>query len=325
MGPEATVTLVCTVGMGWLILRLVLFVVGKLQGGTTRTSTYSSGALQEDNDDDKEDDPHSDNVALPSLPVGMSSSYDGTIVFCGPQAAGKTSLLDTLLHHNDSQQQQQDGPFSSSSTTRRLPTTVSSIQPTVGLLSMSASTSTTTETRRTQWRCLDLPGHWSPFKVVTNTTRELSRSDGDRQLIVIAIVLDATQPVTKAVDYLYEWLSSVIVLHPQQQPKHQSKHKYQMVVVAHKSDSSKAKNIRRLKLQVKQELERLHSLKYGTDTMTTATTTTTVIPWDQVLKDHVEFVSTTCCCWGEEGDTTTTGTTHALQSYLRTAAAPVAS
>ena len=307
MGPDATITLVGTLGMGWLILRLVWFWVGK-QAGSSRTSSYSSGALQKEKDDDNdnyEEDPHADQVTLPSLPaVGMY--HDGTLVLCGPRAAGKTSLLDTLLHF--------DRVPTTTTTTRA---TVSSIQPTVGLLSLASTTTTTSTTatapRHTHWRCIDLPGHWSPSKVVTNTTRELSRSADN--LIVIALVLDATQPVSKAVDYLYEWLLATVL---QQQ---QQKQKYRMVVVAHKSESPKAKNIRRLKLQVKQELERLHSLNHGTDT--TTATTTTVIPWDQVLKEHVEFVSTTCC-WGE-GDTTTTGTTHALQSYLRAAAAPVAS
>ena len=311
MGPDATITLVGTLGMGWLILRLVWFWVGK-QAGSSRTSSYSSGALQKEKDDDDDDnyeeDPHADQVTLPSLPVGMY--HDGTLVLCGPRAAGKTSLLDTLLHFDRV-------PTTTTTTTRA---TVSSIQPTVGLLSLASTTTTTTATapRCTHWRCIDLPGHWSPSKVVTNTIRELSRSADN--LIVIALVLDATQPVSKAVDYLYEWLLATVL---QQQ---QQKQKYRMVVVAHKSESPKAKNIRRLKLQVKQELERLHSLNHGAGGRTS-----TVVHWDPILKDQVDFVSTTCfLLMLEEGSTTintTTGSStstgtgvHAFQTYLNAAA-----
>jgi len=169
-------------------------------------------------------------------------TYDGTALLCGPPLTGKTSLFYTLVYP----------------TTPALHT-VSSIKPNTGFV--------THKDERT-WRYLDTPGHWSPQKLVSTVLTASNTSRVDR----IVLVLDATQPVSKAVDYLYEILKS--------KP---SSSIPPILLACHKSKAPKAKNVRRIKLQVRNELERLGKLD---------TTAADGVDWDDVLSTQVGFTST---------------------------------
>jgi hypothetical protein len=136
--------------------------------------------------------------------------------------------------------------------------TVSSIKPNTGFVTKDDRV----------WRYLDTPGHWSPQKLVS-TVLTGSSSSVDR----IVLVLDSTQPVSKSVDFLYGLL----------QHFRSKGSKPPILVACHKSKASKAKNVRRLKLQVRNELERLEKLMDAE---------AAPVDWDDVLSSQVGFVST---------------------------------
>jgi hypothetical protein len=163
-------------------------------------------------------------------------SYDGTVLFCGPSLGGKTSLFYSLVYPTN--------PFPVR--------TVSTLKPNTGFVSQQDTT----------WRYLDTPGHWSPSKLVSTVLIPSTRVER------IVLVLDSTQSVSKAADYLFELL------------RH-----YQgtILVAGHKSKEAKAKNVRRLKLQLRTELERLSQLESSTSTPS---------DWEDILSQRVVLVST---------------------------------
>jgi signal recognition particle receptor subunit beta len=179
-------------------------------------------------------------------------SYDGTVLLCGPPLAGKTSIFYSLVY-----------PTATSSPSFQ---TVSSIKPNTGFV---------TKDERV-WRYLDTPGHWSPQKLVSTALTGSSSSSVDR----IVLVLDSTQPVSKSVDFLYGLLRHF------QSKGGSSNNTPSILVACHKTKASKAKNVRRLKLQVRNELERLEKLTIDTDDASPA------VDWDDVLSSQVGFVST---------------------------------
>jgi len=297
VGPEGTVTLVGTLLMGWLVVKILSWILRSSTGttGAGATTTKSWGAIQ---DLDDENDPHSGTL-IPSLPNEFH--YDNVMVFCGPPTTGKTSLVYALLRQG-------------ASLPSPIATTVSSILPTTGLLIRPSSdeSSSSQQSQQPICRFIDIPGHWSPSTVVDTTTTSL-KDLSKNVTVLVAVVMDATQPVNKPVDYLYAWIQQQLLPYSgTMKAKSSSSSSYKFVVVGNKADSTKAKNIRRLKLQVKQELERLHQLN------TSGTATTTTVPvtvnWDQVLKDHVEFISSSAMNHSADASV------QALQTYLATSA-----
>lgn len=240
-GPDASITI-----LGTLVIALLAWKLLSLVMGTSSSSTSGGGAIQ----DEKEDD---------AIVEYEDVSYDGTVLFCGPPLAGKTSLFYSLVYPSSRSFQ-----------------TVSSIKPNTGFV---------TEGGRT-WRYLDTPGHWSPQKLVSTVLTNPNSVDR------IVVVLDATQPVSKAVDYLYELLKAT---------------KKSIVIAGHKSKAPKAKNVRRLKLQVRNELERLGKL----DT----TSKDSSLDWDDILSSQVGFVSTSV----------EPPVLEELQAYLQTGTLPTPS
>ena len=154
---------------------------------------------------------------LPSN-ADTSRPFDETVLLCGPSLGGKTSIFYTLL---------QKGEDSTSKTVR-------SIKSNTGFL----------ETSEKVLRLLDTPGHWGPQK--------LFRVVGLQDVQRLVVVVDSSQPVAPAADYLYEVLKSTISKYTTSSPD--------ILIACHKSDHSKAKNARRIKLQLRSELVRLGKL-----------------------------------------------------------------
>jgi signal recognition particle receptor subunit beta len=210
-GPDASVSILGSVLMAWCLFQILtktIFSSGSssLGGGNKNT------AIQED-DRDKD--------ILPS-DADTSRPFDETILLCGPSLAGKTSLFYRLL-------QQHDGKERTTSVG-----TVRSIKSNTGFLECSP---TADNAAGTTLRILDTPGHWGPQKLL----RAAPLQDVQR----LVVVIDSTQPVASAADYLHAILktSSLNVL-----------------IACHKSDHPKAKNARRIKLQLRSELIRLSKL-----------------------------------------------------------------
>lgn len=216
LGPEASITLLGTVMIGLLLWKVLSMVFGD-------SSAAKRGAIQDEEDDD-------------AIVDYKEIYYDGTVLFCGPSLAGKTSLFYSLVNPTNIY------PIR----------TVSTLKPNTGFVSQQNSI----------WRYLDTPGHWSPTKLVSTVLIPSTRIER------IVLVLDSTQSVSKVADYLYELL------------RH-----YQgtILVACHKSKEPKAKNVRRLKLQIRTELERLSQLD---------SSSTPQSDWEDVLSKRIVLVST---------------------------------
>ncbi|OEU19691.1 hypothetical protein FRACYDRAFT_167725, partial [Fragilariopsis cylindrus CCMP1102] len=212
VGPEGCITVVGSLLLSYALYQLVRNIFGSSLSSSSSSSLGDGGKNKAIHEDYRDQD---------ILPVSNEKSrpFDGTIVLCGPSLTGKTSLFYQLIQQEQEQQQKWK--------------TVRSIKSNTGFL----------EHNRKVLRVLDTPGHWGPEKLI----RAVPLRDIDRLLVVV----DSTQPVAPAADYLYAILK---------QQKSKSKNKASVLISCHKSDHPKAKNARRIKLQLRSELIRLSKL-----------------------------------------------------------------
>ena len=224
VGPEGSVNVFGSLFVAWLLYQLARTVSSSLGGSSGSGSGSGSGnkntAIQED-DRDKD--------ILPSN-AETSRPFDGTVLLCGPSLAGKTSIFYRLLQRGG------DDDGSSSSNSNSSMGTVRSIKSNTGFLENAENTTTVL-------RILDTPGHWGPQKLL----RAVPLQDIKR----LVVVVDSTQPVAPAADYLYAILKS--------------RYSPDVLIACHKSDHPKAKNARRIKLQLRSELIRLSKLDENAD------------------------------------------------------------
>lgn len=164
-----------------------------------------------------------DQDILPSN-AKASRSFDESVLLCGPSLGGKTSIFYRLLERGGSDGSSKMG-------------TVRSIK----------SNTAFVETSEKVLRILDAPGHWGPKKLL----RVVKLKEVQR----LVVVVDSSQPVAPAADYLYAVLKSTISNSSTSSPS--------ILVACHKSDHAKAKNARRIKLQLRSELIRLGKLDQG--------------------------------------------------------------
>jgi signal recognition particle receptor subunit beta len=163
--------------------------------------------------------------------------FDSTILFCGPSLAGKTSLFYNIVYPQ-----------------RKLSMgTVKSISSNTGYVENNHDSKV--------WRYFDVPGHWGASKLESVV---LDKEIIDR----IVLVLDSTQPVSKAADYLYTLV----------QRKQQKDLSIPVLIACHKAKAPKAKNFRRIKLNLRNELERYEKL---------SNSPTNIQNWDDVLDSYV--------------------------------------
>jgi len=154
-------------------------------------------------------------------------SFDETVLLCGPSLAGKTSIFYRLL-------QRVGG--------NGVTETVRSVKSNTGFLDSSEKSI----------RILDTPGHWGAQKLL----RVVGLQDVQR----LVVVVDSTQPVAPAADYVYAIIKAKISDADSDSPN--------VLIACHKSDHAKAKNARRIKLQLRSELIRLGKLDTDGETET---------------------------------------------------------
>jgi signal recognition particle receptor subunit beta len=212
---------------------LLAVFLWKLFGTTLGRKGKAIANMEEDDDEDLPKD---------------DRYFHATLLFCGPSLAGKTSLFYQLVHPSSS-------PTTTTTTRIR---TVKSIKSHRDFWVVGDNQKTI--------RVLDTPGHWGPTKLMDTF---LKKETIDR----IVLVVDSTQPVASAADYLYALLLLSL------------DRKIPIMVACHKSKSTKAKNFRRIKLQLRTELERLAKL----DT----TNNNNNKDWDQLLQT-CGFCSSSC-------------------------------
>jgi signal recognition particle receptor subunit beta len=251
VGPEPSMTILGTICLGLFLWQLLIRSCGCGRGG----AGGGGKAIQNDEDDDE------DNLLLKQ----ESRYFDATILLCGPSLAGKTTLFYTLVHPNTN----------NNNNTTKTNTTVKSIKPNTGFVVQ--------QNNGKIWRYLDAPGHWGASKLRSTILLDDKKESSVQKII---LVLDATQPVGKAADYLYAICN-------QQQQQHNSKNHHKttkLLVACHKAHAPKAKNVRRLKLQLRAELERLEKLELKNNNNSSGEQET---DWEQVL-EQVEFCASSC-------------------------------
>lgn len=267
VGPEASVTIV-----GSLLVAYVLFWIGSklvFGGGGGGTSMAGGKAIQDDDDD------HDQDVLLQGNHNHSEIPCDGTIVLCGPSLSGKTTLFYHLLH-----------PNLMKSNSNNIIQTVKSIKSNTGFLSIPASSANSSSPSST-WRLVDTPGQWGPEKLLQAIS--LAQQQQVQQRVVL--VIDSTQPVPLAADYLQAVYLALVQTQPQARGGKNAKMAPQILIACHKSQHPKAKNMRRLKLQLRSELERLQKFPSKNDDDKKNEVSSATINWEQVLNDDVLFCS----------------------------------
>jgi len=213
VGPEGCVNIFGSLLLGCLVYGLVRHLF--TGGGSSSLGSGRNKAIQEDD---------RDRDILPSNKT--SRPFDESFLLCGPSLAGKTSLFYQLVS-------QQSGNIDNRVKTVR------SIKSNTGFLE-TEDAMTNDKSINKVLRILDTPAHWGPQKLI----KIVPLQDIDRILVVV----DSTQPVAQAADYLYAIL------------RKSSNNHSNVLISCHKSDHPKAKNARRIKLQLRSELIRLSKL-----------------------------------------------------------------
>jgi signal recognition particle receptor subunit beta len=206
-----------------------------------------------------EDDDHV--LSTSTSPAGEEHA-DAQVVLCGPINAGKTRLFYELCYQSGN-----------------MPTLMS-LKANVGLWT-SADGDGTTAVRYTDW-----PGHAS-LQDPAFRSLLLLRSEPPR----IVLVLDATQPVSAAADALYELLRYAALT------RQKTTAATTIFVACHKSDLPKAKNHKRIKIQMRTELERLLKLRKDAEERDAAAwwpATGEPLELDRLSCCTLHFSSTTC-------------------------------
>ena len=166
-----------------------------------------------------------DNV-LSNAATLQGESFDVTVLLCGPMGAGKTRLFYHLCTDD------KDMP------------TLTSLKANVGISARIVDRGDTETVRYLDW-----PGHAPVDDAALDTVWKAPLDQ-----VRIVLVLDATQPVAAAASVLYQiWENAVT-----------SQRHRKVLIACHKKDFPKAKNSRRVKIQMRTELERLVTTKKPT-------------------------------------------------------------
>lgn len=232
VGPEGSVTIFGSLLLAWLMIRVVRLATSVAAGG----GRGGGRAVQED---------AHDHAILPS--DATNRHFDQTMLLCGPSLAGKTSIFYGLIGSAG------ETPGRNGTSNLASIRTVRSIRSNTGFLETANGKT---------WRILDTPGHWGPQKLLDATpTGQVDR---------MVLVVDATQPVASAADYLY-----ALVMASRTPDGRAGGGSWNLAIVSHKNDHPKAKNPRRIKLQLRSELERLSQLRADDPK----------IVWDSILNE----------------------------------------
>jgi signal recognition particle receptor subunit beta len=226
VGPEASVTILSTMLLSWLTFIILRFL-------SSRVGRGKGGRAIADEDEDH---------VLSGSSLRKVVDYDATVLLCGPTKAGKTRLYYQLCYR-----------------AKNMPT-VMSIKANVGLSKPPVATATTDDTKESApqkkepvIRYMDWPGHAS---LDDPAIKEVLKSQPR-----IVLVLDSTQSAASAADTL----DQLLLLYAGSGNKKKSTKTIPIFVACNKKDIPKAKNWRRCKIQIRTELERLLSVRQGSD------------------------------------------------------------
>ena len=151
--------------------------------------------------------------------------FDATVIIFGAMNSGKTALLHRLMCNDK----------------RECPITVSSTIVNVCYLAAG-------DTNNNIVRIIDYPGHPALRSQFTQLLHPTSTSR-------LIFTIDSTQPVTESVSMLYQ----SILIHPTVRQQYREG-KLNILITCTKTDLKGAKNYKRVKIQIRNELERLRKL-----------------------------------------------------------------
>lgn len=177
----------------------------------------------------------------------VQPSFRETVVVCGARDSGKTALLHRLC---DAAAAGGEGKESYGSSWDP-PTTVTSLSANVGYIcpryDATGESNGNNGRENMAMRIIDYPGHPS---LLSQLTTLLLPSATSR----VVFTLDATQSITEGAALLYRY----ILIHPQvRQSWSKAGRTLMILVVCTKSDSFGAKNYKRMKIQLRNELDKL--------------------------------------------------------------------
>ncbi|KAL3771607.1 hypothetical protein ACHAW5_006634 [Stephanodiscus triporus] len=165
-------------------------------------------------------------------------SFRETVVLCGARDAGKTALLHRLCNAKE-KENAWDPPM-----------TVTSLAANAGYICPWEDTSENGNWGNMTIRIIDHPGHPSLLSHLTTLLLPVATSR-------VVFALDATQPVTEGAALLYQY----ILTHSQVRQSWSKAGKTLMIlVVCTKSDAVGAKNHKRMKIQLRNELDKLRKV-----------------------------------------------------------------
>eukprot|EP01082_Thalassiosira_pseudonana_P000722 g1521.t1 g1521 contig10:2267209-2268231(-) len=168
--------------------------------------------------------------------MGHVPSFQETVVLCGAVGSGKTALLHLLCSPGEK---------------TLPPMTITSLVASVGYIGKSSKESGD----ETAVRVIDYPGHPSLSSQLSTLLLPITTSR-------LVFAMDATQPVTEGVALLYQ----SILNHSQIRRSWSDEGKKLIIlVVCTKSDGKGAKNYKRMKIQVRNELDRLRKVDLALD------------------------------------------------------------
>jgi len=255
LGTEGTVTLLTTLLAAYLTYTVLKLVL--LSISSSNSSSGAVSAIVDDND-----------TAQQQRQLQQQRRYHSTVVLCGPAHAGKTRLFYQLCYPNTSKSKQ---PV----------LTLTSLQPNVGV------------NKDNGVRYIDLPGHSMGNNNNSTTTALLNRAFAEtkKKPLRLILTLDATQPVASAAAILYQLWDLAATANAS---KNNNKNKTTITIACHKQDLVKAKNGRRIAIQLRTALEQLLSVRkpawwYGNSGRELESLLTTELP-------HIElqWVATSC-------------------------------
>ena len=240
---EPSVSMLSALFSAYVVLRLIQGLQFWWTSTTKRSTAHLSGeedaVLSGLSQKSKTDNKSAQDDDVPS--------FDETVVLCGASGAGKTALLHCLFTENDGDSCQP-------------PMTTTSLVANVAYMNISGSYNADEESKnKTEAvRLVDYPGHPS---LSTKLTSLLLPDQTAR----VVFTVDATKPVTDGVAILYK---SILTNNQVRKAWKASGKTLSILIVCTKEDDKKAKNHKRMKIQIRNELDRLRKVDSAMEDVT---------------------------------------------------------
>lgn len=181
------------------------------------------------------------------------------VIMFGPCHSGKTVLFHKLLSLSSR-------TYESQKKGRSLPNTVTSLKAKFTTLSVQNEDENLRKTCN-KVRLIDYPGHLSLSAQLSSLLYPSSRYVTNGTMSRALFVVDSTKPLSDAAMLLYnEILTNGNLLQAWEKKRVATGQVFQVMIVCSKTDMKNSKNWRRIKIQLKNELERIRKIASSSNT-----------------------------------------------------------